>query len=107
MIIYFHFQASEMLICNHKMSAKEALQCGFINDIYKPEELQSKVWNKILEVSKLPIHSTSTTKKLMRNIVKNDLLKANEQEMEELNKIWSTGAYLNVATAALEKKSKL
>ncbi|KAJ0178264.1 hypothetical protein K1T71_006087 [Dendrolimus kikuchii] len=83
-------KATEMLICNYRMSAKEALECGLINCIYKPEELQTNVWNRILEVSKLPIHSISTTKKLIRKAVKDDLLQAYEREMEELNKIWTT-----------------
>lgn len=87
------FQATEMLLCNHKMSAKEALDCGFINYIYKPEDLQSKVWNKIVEVSKLPRTSVLATKKLLRGNIQTDLLKANEAEMEELSAIWTLGNF--------------
>lgn len=100
-------KAAEMLMYNHKMSAEEALNCGFVNYIYKPEEIQSKVWDKILEVSKLSLHSLSTTKKLMRKVIQDDLVKANERETEELNKIWSSGGYVNTVTQALSKKSKL
>lgn len=77
-----------MLLCNHRMTAKEALECGFINDIYKPEELQSKVWDKITEVSKLPPISVAATKKLLRDSVRQELLKANDIEIQELNSIW-------------------
>ncbi|XP_026738179.1 enoyl-CoA delta isomerase 2, mitochondrial-like [Trichoplusia ni] len=81
-------KATEMLLCNHRMTAKEALECGFINDIYKPEELQSKVWDKITEVSKLPPISVAATKKLLRDSVRQELLKANDIEIQELNSIW-------------------
>lgn len=80
-----------MLLLNHKMSAREALECGFINYIYKPEELQSKVWDKIVEVSKLPKYTVAATKKLLRDTVRVELLKANEDEIEELNNIWLKG----------------
>ncbi|XP_022835969.1 enoyl-CoA delta isomerase 2, mitochondrial-like [Spodoptera litura] len=84
-------KAMEMLLCNYKMPAKEALEYGFINYIYKPEELQSKVWDKIAEVSKLPKYSVTATKKLLRDTVREELLQANEKEMEELNIIWAKG----------------
>ncbi|XP_075979248.1 dodecenoyl-CoA delta-isomerase [Anticarsia gemmatalis] len=84
-------KATEMLLCNHKMSAKEALDCGFVNYLYKPEDLQSKVWDKIVEVSKLPKHSVTATKKLLRDTVRSELLETNDKEMEELHTIWTMG----------------
>ncbi|CAH2039587.1 unnamed protein product, partial [Iphiclides podalirius] len=45
-------KAAEMLLFNHKMTAKEGLESGFINRVYKPEELQSKAWEKIQEILK-------------------------------------------------------
>ncbi|XP_004931504.1 enoyl-CoA delta isomerase 2, mitochondrial [Bombyx mandarina] len=98
-------KAAEMLLYNHKMSAKEALDCGFINYIYKTEELQSKVWDKIVEVSKTPQHSLTITKKLLRNSYHNDLLSANAKEIEELNKIWNKGN--EYILEVFNKKSKL
>lgn len=77
-----------MLLCNYRMPATEALEYGFVNYIYKPEDLQSKVWDKIVEVSKLPNYCVTATKKLLREAVRGELLKANDKEMEELNAIW-------------------
>lgn len=82
-----------MLLCNHRMSAEEALKCGFINYIYKPDDLQLEVWNKIEEVSKLPRHSVVVTKKLMRDSVRAELLKANDVELKALNAIWESGSF--------------
>lgn len=84
-------KAAEMLLCSHKMSAKEALDCGFVNYIYKADDIQSEVWNKIDEVSKLPQQSVLVTKRLLRNSVRTELLKTNVEEMKELNAIWATG----------------
>lgn len=78
-----------MLLCNYRMPATEALKYGFVNYIYKPEELKSKVWNKIVEVSELPNHCVTATKKLLRDAVRGELLKANDKEIDELNAIWS------------------
>lgn len=73
------------------MSANEALQHGFVNDVYKPDEVQSKVWDKIKEVSKLPPHCVQVTKTLIRNNVQDELLRANEKEIEALEQIWKSG----------------
>lgn len=84
-----------MLLFNHKMTAKEALECGFVNYLYKPEELQTKVWDKIMEVSKLPKMSLTNTKILIRSHIMDDLLKTNEKEIKELEKIWTSEEYIN------------
>ncbi|KAG6455383.1 enoyl-CoA delta isomerase 2 [Manduca sexta] len=100
-------KAAEMLMFNHKMTAKEALDCGFVNYLYKPEEIQSKVWDKITEVSKLSSTSLFATKNLIRGVIQSKLLNANKREMEELDKIWQAGGYLNTAQNVFTKKSKL
>lgn len=79
-----------MLIMNHKMSANEALQYGFVNYVYKPDEVQSKVWDKIKEVSKLPPLCVQATKTLIRINMQDELLRANENEIEALEKIWKS-----------------
>lgn len=90
LLIEFHYlQAAEMLLFNHKMSAKEALDCGFVNYLYKPEEIQSKVWDKIIEVSQLPPHSVSLSKKFLKGVWQDELLKTNKAEMDGLTEIWS------------------
>lgn len=85
----FYLQAAEMLLFNHKMSAKEALDWGFVNYLYKPEEIQSKVWDKIKEVSKLPTNSVSLSKKLLRGALQDELLSANKAEIHSLTEIWA------------------
>lgn len=94
-----------MLLFNHKMSAQEALECGFVNYLFKPGELQT-VWDKIIEVSKLPQHSIAASKRLMRTNVENLLLR-NNKEIEELHKIWSSEGGLSNLTNLVNSKSRL
>lgn len=101
------FQATEMLLYNHKMSAKEALECGFVNYLYKPEELQSKVWDKIEEVSQLPQRSITASKNLLRRTFQNDLKIANELELEALHRVWASEAYQTSVSNFSKKSSKL
>ncbi|KAI5645378.1 enoyl-CoA hydratase/isomerase domain-containing protein [Phthorimaea operculella] len=98
-------KATEMLLFNHKMSAQEALECGFVNYLYKPEEIQSKVWDKIIEVSQLPTESVNITRSLIKRNLTDDLLKRNEMEIDELHKIWTSGTYLNNLQQFSDKKS--
>ncbi|KPI97350.1 Enoyl-CoA delta isomerase 2, mitochondrial [Papilio xuthus] len=79
-------KAAEMLLFNHKMTAKEALEYGFINRMYKPEELETKAWDKINEISKLPADSILATKNLLRRVYYDDLLKTNDVEIAVLKK---------------------
>ncbi|XP_068618221.1 enoyl-CoA delta isomerase 2 [Battus philenor] len=80
-------KAAEMLLFNHKMTAKEALKCGFVNRVYTSEELESKAWTKIMQFSQLPASSILVTKNLLRRNDYVDLLKTNEVEMEVLKSI--------------------
>ncbi|XP_052741845.1 enoyl-CoA delta isomerase 3, peroxisomal [Bicyclus anynana] len=80
-------KAMDLLMLNYKMPAKEAAECGLVSYLYKPEELQNKVWDKITEISELAEHSVLMTKSLMRRTYTEDLLRTNSIEIEELKKI--------------------
>lgn len=94
-----------MLIMNYKMSASEALQYGFVNYVYKPDEVQMQVWDKIEEVSKLPPHCVQGTKSLFRSTMQDELLRTNEKEIEALEQDWKSVAVKNGNNFV--KKSKM
>ncbi|CAG9561254.1 unnamed protein product [Danaus chrysippus] len=56
-------KAMEMLILNYIMPAKEALEYGFINKVYKSEELHKKSWETIREILNLNQTSVLYSKK--------------------------------------------
>lgn len=74
-----------MLLFNYKLSAKEALQYGFVNQLYKPAEIQNTVWDKIVEVNQIKSEALIKCKKLIRGQIKDHLLKINEIELKEVN----------------------
>ncbi|CAG9793891.1 unnamed protein product [Diatraea saccharalis] len=80
-------KALDMLLFNYKMSAKEALQCGFVNDIFKQEDLQQNVWNKLRDVTNLRCEILIANKKLIRGHIRDKLLEINEIELTALRKI--------------------
>ncbi|KOB78043.1 Crotonobetainyl-CoA-hydratase [Operophtera brumata] len=55
------------------------------------KEIQSEVWDKIAEVSKLPTHSVSLSKKLLKGVLQDELLSANKTEIHALTEIWKVG----------------
>ncbi|XP_047993795.1 enoyl-CoA delta isomerase 2 [Leguminivora glycinivorella] len=83
-------KALEMLVFNQKMNAKEALNYGLVNCVYKPEEVQTKVWNKLVEMSNVSNDLLTTTKRLMRSSIQDKLLKVNDEEIRLLNEAWSS-----------------
>ncbi|XP_059053956.1 enoyl-CoA delta isomerase 2-like isoform X2 [Achroia grisella] len=79
--------ALEMLLFNYKLSAKEALECGFINYVYKHDEFQIKAWDKIKEITELPTIPMFATKKLIRHQIQEQLLKINDKELQKIIQI--------------------
>lgn len=80
-------KALEMLLFCYKLNAKEALECGLVNNIYEHDEFQSKAWDKIKEIIEIPTMPIVATKKLIRDQIKEQLLKINDKELEEIIRI--------------------
>jgi Delta3-Delta2-enoyl-CoA isomerase len=74
-------KATEMLSLNHKLTASEALNFGFVAKVY---ENINEVWEKLSQIEKLPMGSIITNKKLMRKFTIEELKKANLAEIEQL-----------------------
>lgn len=80
-------KAMEMLMLNYKMPAKEAFECGFISNVYKPEDLQQKAWERIEGILSQSQISMLTTKRLLRRVHLDELLRTNKIELQELKRI--------------------
>lgn len=80
-------KANEMLMLNHKMSAREALSFGFVAQVYQNEQ---EVWEKLKQIEKLPLGSIIANKKLTRKFTIHELENANLSEFEELEKRMTT-----------------
>lgn len=100
-------KASEMLLLNHKMSAAEAYKFGFVSDVYKKSELDTVLWPKLREHSKLPRESLRVIKKLMNQNQIDILEKSCDQELEELSKRYETTEFIEAVGRFMNRKSKL
>lgn len=96
-----------MLQLNHKMTAKEALSFGFVASVYKNEK---EVWQKLNQITELPLGSILTNKMLMRKFTLNELEKANLNEAEQLvERMQSEEAFMAMVNfqSSRAKKNKL
>lgn len=98
-------KASEMLMLNHKMSSTEALQFGFVSQVYKNE---SDIWDKLKQIDKLPLGSIVANKKLLRGPLIEKLMKVNDNELLELSlRLESEEAMEAIINFQMSRKSKL
>lgn len=98
-------KACELLILNHKMSAQEAYQFGFVANVYKNE---SEIWEKLKEIDDLPLGSIVANKRLIRGQMIKKLDEVNNQELVELEKRFETEEAMEAMVRfQMRKKSKL
>lgn len=96
-----------MLLINHKLSAAEAYQFGFISQVYKPSELDTILWPKLIEYSKLPKNSLCATKELMNKFHVEKLKAVCDEELKELYKRIESEEFVEAVTNFMQRKSKL
>ncbi|XP_055376923.1 enoyl-CoA delta isomerase 2 [Condylostylus longicornis] len=96
-------KAMEMLLCNHKLTADEALKFNFVSEIFQINEID-KIWSKLIEFSKLPIGALRTTKELIQNIDKNELEKAILNEADALQQRWYTNEFFEAINSYFNSK---
>lgn len=100
-------KASEMLLLNHKMSAKEALNFNFVSEVFATSELLTKLWPRIENFATLPKNSMRVSKKLMKKFDIDTLEKVCDEEMAELYKCQDGEEFMNAVINFMNRKSKL
>ena len=63
-------KANEVLILGKKLNAKEALQYGFVNDIFQDNELLTKVMQVAQQIAESPIESLLASKRVSKQRTK-------------------------------------
>lgn len=96
-----------MLLVNHQMSAAEAYQFGLVSKVYKNSELNTLLWPKLIEFSKLPRESLCTTKRLMSKFQVDKLEQVCDVELEELYKRMQSEEFFDAVATFMQRKSKL
>lgn len=96
-------KAMEMLLCNHKLTAEEALKFNFVSEIFNVNEID-KIWKKLLEYSKLPIGSLKVSKELVQKVNRDKLEKAVLDEIHELEKRWTSDEFFEAIASFFNSK---
>lgn len=96
-----------MLVLNEKLSAQEAYHFNFVSRVFKLSELDSVVWPKIREYAELPPQSMKECKRLINVSLRENLIRANDEECKELLKRTHSEEFLIAMMNFSNRKSKL
>uniref|UniRef100_A0A1B0G332 Enoyl-CoA delta isomerase 2, mitochondrial n=1 Tax=Glossina morsitans morsitans TaxID=37546 RepID=A0A1B0G332_GLOMM len=100
-------KATEMLLFGEKLLPHEALQYHFVSRVYKPSELNTVIWPKLIAFSELPPQSLQISKTLLRNHEKSNILQAIHSECDELYKRFHSEEFFDAIIRFNTKKSNL
>lgn len=93
-----------MLLLNYEMSAKEALQLGFISKIFKVSEMDD-IWNEIRSYGKFSPTSLQVNKSLIKRFQIDKLHTVNKIETDVLVQRFLSDDFLNGVMAFLSRKN--
>lgn len=99
-------KASEFLLFNRKLTAKEAYDRNLLTEVIEHAQLESKAWKIIEEYSKLPKQSLLESKRIVRSAQKELLKKTNKQEVETLVARWSSAEFVQTMMDFWKNKAK-
>lgn len=100
-------KATEVLLFGEKLTPQDAYHCNFVSRIYKNSEVDAVIWPKLREYSELPPESLQISKRLVRSQEKQALMKAIDDECDELAKRFKSDEFINAVIQFAMRKSKL
>ncbi|XP_046659420.1 enoyl-CoA delta isomerase 2-like isoform X1 [Homalodisca vitripennis] len=100
-------KASRLLYLNEKMTADEALACGFVTQVFPDAQIEAQTSAKIREHAKLPLQSLMLSKQLVRKWNKQHLHEVNRTECQALAQRFVSEDFFNALLSFKERKSKL
>ncbi|XP_069469549.1 chromodomain Y-like protein [Ambystoma mexicanum] len=96
--------ANEMLFSGRKLTAQEACTKGLISQVFWPGTFTQEVMVRIKELATCNAVVLEETKGLVRNVIKEDLEKANDRECEVLKKVWGSSQGMDSMLKYLQRK---
>lgn len=90
-------KASEFLLFNRKLTAKEALERNLVTQVIPEADFQAEAWKQIEVISKLPKESMRESRKLMRPESEKAILRqVNKKECDVLVGRWLSDEFVRV-----------
>jgi len=100
-------RANEMLMFSRKITARQACDWGLVTEVFTDATFHEDVNAKIQQISSLPKNSLRLTKKLMRDVDRQQLKDVNQQECDVLEERWQSDECFKAVMDFFSKKSKL
>lgn len=100
-------KATDILMFNRKLSAKEALDCNLVSQVFPADTFEKISLEKVKEFSKLPPQSMMYQKDLVKSIDREKLLEVNKSECVRLVERWQSQECMQAIIDFFSRKSKL
>ncbi|XP_077348255.1 enoyl-CoA delta isomerase 2 [Lithobates pipiens] len=100
-------KASEVLLFNKLLTAREASQLGLVTEVFPDSTFQREVWERLKGYGSLPKNSLVFSKQLMRATEKEKLHAVNIEECKRLKERWLSDECMNAIISFFQKRVKL
>ncbi|XP_075441885.1 enoyl-CoA delta isomerase 2-like isoform X3 [Ascaphus truei] len=100
-------KATEVLLFNKKLTAREACDLGLVTEVFPDSTFQQEVGAKLKAYASLPKNSLTFSKQLIRGVEKEKLHTVCDQECELLTERASSDESINAILSFFKKKAKL
>ncbi|XP_055348431.1 enoyl-CoA delta isomerase 2-like [Paramacrobiotus metropolitanus] len=97
-------RANEVLLLGKKMSSAEALECGFITEVFPADSFQQETQRRLQSFAKLMPISLKESKTFIRSVEKEKLHQVNHEECTKLITMWQGEECISAATKFLSRK---
>ncbi|EDO31824.1 predicted protein [Nematostella vectensis] len=98
--------ANQVLLASRKLTAAEALKCGFISEVFPHDDFSREVSHRMAAMAKLPPKSLSLSKELIRSANKGKLHEVNERECILLEQRWLSEECMTAIMNFMQRKNK-
>ncbi|XP_063779144.1 enoyl-CoA delta isomerase 2-like isoform X2 [Pseudophryne corroboree] len=100
-------KATEVLVFNKTLTAREACDLGLVTEVFPDNTFQKEVWSKLRAYATLPKNCLTLSKQLIRNVEKEKLHAVCEKEFELLAKRANSEDSLKAVQLFFQRKAKL
>uniref|UniRef100_UPI00358F13AA enoyl-CoA delta isomerase 2 isoform X1 n=2 Tax=Myxine glutinosa TaxID=7769 RepID=UPI00358F13AA len=101
-------KASELLLFNKKISAREAYDLNLVTEVFPTNTFEREAWHRLQNYATLPNKALHLSRQLLHQLKRETLHKTNEAECQLLKQMWlSPECASAIATFFQRKTSKL
>ncbi|XP_056374450.1 enoyl-CoA delta isomerase 2-like [Hyla sarda] len=100
-------KATEVLLFNKTLTAREACNVGLVTEVFPDATFQQEAWSRLRDYATLPKNCLALSKQLIRNVEKEKLHAVCETEFELLAKRANSEDVINAIQRFFQRKAKL